>query len=522
MRARLPVLLALPLLLGPGLLGVPERRLLRRPAAVGRHRGVGAAGGRRGHAPAAAAGVRTGPRARSRGLAALTAWTAISLAWAPDGGAAVDDVQRLLLYLAATCALAIARARDASTEPLLLAGDRRRVPVRPVRALRARRSSTSQDVRVRRRPARLPAHLLERDRRVRRARARPRGRRSRATPAGPPGCARRPPRPRPPLALTVLLTFSRGALGALAAGVLLLLALAPSRGRLARRAARRRRRHGRRRASSPWRSTACGRPKARPARRASPRSPGCWRRWPRAALARSRARGGAGTLRRRRCGRLALAAIALVLVGTVVAACSASSARRGGDDPRGRARSGSPPCRATATRTGRSPSRAFADHPLLGEGSGSFRAEWLREREFREAVRDAHSLYLETRGRARPRRAALLLALLVGGCAVAAVRAGPALAGRGGRAGGVRAARGHRLGLGAAGAHARRAGAGGAAHRGGRASNSGGCRGGGWPSPMSAWFALRRGTASPAGRSAARSERTKNALTPADSVWTSA
>jgi O-antigen ligase len=38
----------------------------------------------------------------------------------------------------------------------------------------------------------------------------------------------------------------------------------------------------------------------------------------------------------------------------------------------------------------------FADHPLIGDGSGGFRVAWLRERPFRESVRDAHSLYLET------------------------------------------------------------------------------------------------------------------------------
>jgi O-antigen ligase len=40
--------------------------------------------------------------------------------------------------------------------------------------------------------------------------------------------------------------------------------------------------------------------------------------------------------------------------------------------------------------------RTFADHPLAGVGAGGFQAEWLRERPFRESVRDAHSLYLET------------------------------------------------------------------------------------------------------------------------------
>ena len=40
---------------------------------------------------------------------------------------------------------------------------------------------------------------------------------------------------------------------------------------------------------------------------------------------------------------------------------------------------------------------AFADHPLLGIGAGGFAVEWLRERPIAETVRDAHSLYIETR-----------------------------------------------------------------------------------------------------------------------------
>ena len=38
----------------------------------------------------------------------------------------------------------------------------------------------------------------------------------------------------------------------------------------------------------------------------------------------------------------------------------------------------------------------FADHPLLGAGAGAFVVEWSREREIEESVQDAHSLYLET------------------------------------------------------------------------------------------------------------------------------
>jgi O-antigen ligase len=71
---------------------------------------------------------------------------------------------------------------------------------------------------------------------------------------------------------------------------------------------------------------------------------------------------------------------------------------------------------------------AFADQPLSGEGSGGFRTAWLREREFRESVRDAHSLYLETAAELGLVGLAAL-ALLLAGCALAAIRAGPAAAG---------------------------------------------------------------------------------------------
>lgn len=74
--------------------------------------------------------------------------------------------------------------------------------------------------------------------------------------------------------------------------------------------------------------------------------------------------------------------------------------------------------------------RTFADHPLKGAGAASFRVEWLRERPFPESVRDAHSLYLETLAELGIVGLALL-GVLVGGVALAARRtlaADPALA----------------------------------------------------------------------------------------------
>ncbi len=63
----------------------------------------------------------------------------------------------------------------------------------------------------------------------------------------------------------------------------------------------------------------------------------------------------------------------------------------------------------------------FADHPLVGAGSGAFQVEWLRERTIAEAARDAHSLPIETV--AELGLAGLLaLALMVGGVLAGAVR----------------------------------------------------------------------------------------------------
>src|SRR3954452_1616826 len=72
---------------------------------------------------AALAGVRTTTAGKVAlgGMAALTAWTALSLTWAPMGGPALDDLERLVLYLAALVAAALL-LRTRWTEPALLAG----------------------------------------------------------------------------------------------------------------------------------------------------------------------------------------------------------------------------------------------------------------------------------------------------------------------------------------------------------------------------------------------------------------
>ena len=56
----------------------------------------------------------------------------------------------------------------------------------------------------------------------------------------------------------------------------------------------------------------------------------------------------------------------------------------------------------------------FAEHPLRGIGAGGFRQTWLEKREIRETVNDAHSLYLETAAELGLVGLALLAALIGG------------------------------------------------------------------------------------------------------------
>ncbi len=95
---------------------------------------------------------------------------------------------------------------------------------------------------------------------------------------------------------------------------------------------------------------------------------------------------------------------------------------------------------------------SFAANPAIGIGSGGFRSEWLRERTISEPAKDAHSLYLETLAELGLIGAAFLLMLLAGvaWCAARVLAADPALAAADSGAGRLRPARGARLGLGAA------------------------------------------------------------------------
>src|SRR5205823_2478220 len=63
--------------------------------------------------------------------------------------------------------------------------------------------------------------------------------------------------------------------------------------------------------------------------------------------------------------------------------------------------------------------QALADHPLRGVGAGGFRVYWLGHRVITEAVRNAHSLEVETAAELGL-AGLLVLALWIGGVAVSA------------------------------------------------------------------------------------------------------
>ena len=420
MRSR-SLALAVPLLLGPGIVAL---------FSGGYSDTARAAAGAAAWLLLAATAIalpRPLPRARAAqvalaALVALTAWTAVSLAWAPLGEPAGEDVQRLLLYVAALAAATRILAEPAAArlaEPLLLAG----IAGAALYGLSERLVPGLVDL----------TDVLSAGDRLAQPLTYWNGTGAFAAlgvvlAAGIAGAEQRPPALRaaaaataPVLGLALYLTFSRGGLGAAAAGLAVLIALAPTRTQaqaaLLVAAA----------AAVPALATL-----ALPAV-AEEKSGAAQGAAMLALLAVSAA--GAALLGRRagapgavvpRMRLLAAGALIVALAGTIFAVTQVE--RRGGRDvPE------ATPGRLASVQSNRYAYwkvalRTFGDHPLRGAGSGGFQAEWLRERPFREPVRDAHSLYLETPAELGLVGLALLLTM-VGAIAVAARRAGRALAG---------------------------------------------------------------------------------------------
>jgi O-antigen ligase len=340
------------------------------------------------------------------GLAALTVWTGLSILWAPLGGPAFNDTVRLAMYTAALAA-GIALFTDTRwVEPAMLATtvaaavyglSERVVPwlvdledlisandrlAQPLTYWNAQGAMAAVGLA-------LAAGLAAEDRFPRYAAA----------------CA-------PVLGLDLYLTLSRGAIGAGLAGLALVIVLSPTV-----RAVR-----------------ACAVVGAAAALASiaaliltGVRDPGGADTQGAAMIgvllllsvaAFFAVGGGPKPLRTAR--PAALAALAVLLVGTVVLV-----AQPGGNEPIPAGAN-----RLTSVQTNRSAywkvaADVFAEHPLNGVGSGSFRVEWLQKRPFSETVRDAHSLPIETAAELGL-VGLLALAAFIAGIVLAARRGPPA------------------------------------------------------------------------------------------------
>jgi hypothetical protein len=339
------------------------------------------------------------------GLALLAGWVGLSVAWAPIAGPAFHDAQRLLLYvgaLAAAAALLAPRRAARAAEPVLAAGiviavgyglSERVVPgvVHLVRTFSAA-GRLDQPLGYWNAMGALAALGLVLCARVAGDRTRPDALRVAAAAAT------------PVLGMGVYLSFSRGALAALAAGLVVLTALAPNWAQL--------------RATlltvaagffAAFTASRFGGVQSFAGSLADREREGAialsvlvvlgvlaaaYQAWTCRAERAGRRRDGPLPLPRR---APAIAGVVVVFIAAGVAFAAVRESRSGG---------GSPTRGATAGRLGSLQShryeywkvavRTFAHHPLIGVGSGGFAVEWLRRRPFREPAQDAHSLYLET------------------------------------------------------------------------------------------------------------------------------
>jgi len=222
-----------------------------------------------------------------------------------------------------------------------------------------------------------------------------------------------------PLGAALVLTFSRGAIGAVAAGLVVLAVLVPAR-RAVLAVALLGLAAGAGAAVPPGPRALAG---ALADRQAEGALALAWL----AGLAlvgagwwlRAGAREAAGTARPVRGGRLAAAAGAAAVVLAVAGLLQG--------DPAGNPPDGATPARLAATSTHRLAywevaGRVWAEHPLRGAGAGGFADEWRRAPALDERVRDAHSLPVEVAAELGLLGLALLLAA-AGGVAVSARRA---------------------------------------------------------------------------------------------------
>ncbi len=376
----------------------------------------------------AIAGPAPLPRSRAgaiavAGLVTMTAWSALSVAWAPQGGPAIQNVQRLVLYVGA----------------LLLAIGALRLP----RALRAAEPALAAGATIvigyglagRLLPGLLElAHSRSAGGRLEQPITYWNGEGALAA-IGLVLCARlagdgtRPPAVRAlaatavaPLGAGLYLSFSRGAIAVAALGLVLLVAAVPARSQL--------------RASAVAAVTAVA-------------AAACAAPFPGVASLSGTHRTAEGALALALLAAVATAAVLVtraartepagdaplwarhrrLTVALVVATVVAGLVLGGlGERPSAaELQAGASPSRLTTVNSNRYEYwrvglRAFGREPLAGLGSGGFRVAWLRERSVREAVRDAHSIEVEMAAELGV-VGLLALALLVAGVGAAAVEA---------------------------------------------------------------------------------------------------
>jgi hypothetical protein len=372
---------------------------------------------------------RTPGRVALGGLVLMAVWSAVSIAWAPLGGPAIENVQRLVLYVGAlTLAIGALRATAAmrAVEPLLAAGATMVIGyglagrLLPDLVHLARSSSAGgrleQPITYWNAEGALAAIGLVLCARLAGDRTRAPAVRALAAAAV------------APLGAGVYVSYSRGAIAATVLGLVILVAAAPTSGQLraallalatAVTAAL---------AAAPFPGVASlegshhGRDGAIvlallvllaaaaaliTARRAPRDEPLGWGRGPAA---------------------VAAVALAAAVIGLVAAGLGErpSAAELAAGASAGRLTTASSN-RYEYWRVG---VRAFADHPLQGLGTAGFRVAWLKERPIAEAAKDVHSLELEMAAELGL-VGLLAFALMVGGVAAAArrtLRAHPAVA----------------------------------------------------------------------------------------------
>ena len=326
------------------------------------------------------------------GLVALTAWTAVSLAWAPVGGAAIDAVGRLVLYTGALiAALGVLRFPPLrrAVEPALAAGATVVIGYglvgRLLPGIVTLDRSTSAGGRLEQpitywnAEGALAAVGLILCARLAGDPRRPAWMRAAAAAAA------------APLSAGAYLSYSRGALAVAVLGLVVLVAAAPTRAQL--------------RASASLLGIGVA------ASAAVAMLPGV------AALegdqmqrdgaiglvllillasAAAFAAPGGGDGRLRSARRLwPVTAVGLVLVVGGLIAGGLAERPSAAELAAGASASRLTNASSNRYEYWRVGAEAFARDPLTGVGAGGFRVEWLRERQFPEAVRDTHSLEVE-------------------------------------------------------------------------------------------------------------------------------